>query len=65
VSAEFNAAVALAWAEYTSSTGIAPEKFTDTEKIAFQAGYAAGKADLLRELALPMRHKAWRDEHAA
>lgn len=42
---DFKTSVALAWAEYTSSVGIAPEKFTDTERIAFQAGYAARAAE--------------------
>lgn len=42
---DFKTSVALAWAEYTSSVGIAPEKFTDSEKLAFQFGYVAGCAD--------------------
>lgn len=39
---DFNSTVALAWSEYTSRVGIDPSEFTDAEKLAFQAGVAAG-----------------------
>lgn len=39
---DFQTAVALAWTEYTSRCGIDPSKFSDTEKLAFQAGFACG-----------------------
>lgn len=39
---DFQTAVALAWSDYTSRCKVDPSKFTDTEKLAFQAGVAAG-----------------------
>lgn len=45
MSADIHTGAALAWAKYTAymaEKGINPEQFTDSEKIAFQSGYAAG-----------------------
>jgi hypothetical protein len=61
---ELRAQVAVAWARYTAwmaEKGVDVSRFTDTEKLAFQAGFAAGKScglDTAIEISDSLRSKA-------
>lgn len=40
--ADVQTAVALAWAQFQADTKLTPDDFTDTERMAFQAGFVSG-----------------------